>query len=262
MTIQSMANLSVLITGASSGIGKAFAVHLAKKCSCLVLISNHLNKLLNIKAELENESTANILVFPCDLSKLNCADKIKGFLDENNIQPEIFINNAGDGVYGKFSETAIHSQTNIINLNVAAVTSITKLALDIMMQTGKGAILNVSSTMAFRPGPNWAVYAATKSYIFSFTKSLSIELEGTGIHAAVLCPGKTKTMFNRRAGGPASESTKGASPESVAAYAIEQLSKGKQIIIPGLKNRMKYFLFKILPASVINILVIRNSKEH
>lgn len=262
MTNYSTANSTALITGASSGIGKAFAVHLAKKCSCLVLISNNLNKLSQLKAELEKESKANIRIFPCDLSKLNCADQIKGFLDENNIQPEIVINNAGGGVYDKFSETDIHSQIDIINLNVAAITSISKLALDIMMETEKGAILNVSSTMAFRPGPNWAVYAAAKSYIFSFTKSLSIELEGTGIHTAVLCPGKTKTMFDSRAGSPANESTKGASPESVAIYAIEKLSKGKQIIIPGLKNRMKYFLFKILPASVINILVKRNSKEH
>ena len=135
----------------------------------------------------------------------------------------------------------------MINLNIAALTNITKYFVNTMLESSKRCkILNVSSTISFRKAPNWAVYAASKAYVNTFTRSLEIELKKSNISVSLLCPGKFNSKFDERAENEHSGSNK-ISSDSIAAYAAVQLEKGRSLIIPGMFNRIKYMIFKYLP---------------
>lgn len=244
-----------IITGASSGIGLSFAKILAETGTNLVLVSRKKEILMSIKDELEIKYHIKVNVFACDLSKPENINYLINILDDNSIYPDLLINNAGAGVHGNFSFTDLTKEIEIINLNTIAVTMLSKLIICRLNEKNKLNIINVSSTLAFRKSSGWAVYAATKSFVLSLSKSLEFEYRGTKINVSILCPGKTHTNFDSAAGVSYQNESGKNSPDFVAKYALKKLFKGKHIIIPGILNKMKYIFFKLMPEFVSDLII-------
>lgn len=248
---------NVIITGASSGIGKEFAEILAKSGSNLLLISRNFKVLNQMKSHFENNYGISVIILESDLSKRENLEIIKTFIATNNFIPDLLINNAGFGLYGEFSSSDEQIEIDMIMLNIFSLTFLTKYIYQIMLKNGAGTILNVSSTLSFRKSPNWAVYAACKSYISSFTNTLAFESKNSNIRFFTLYPGKTNTTFGKNAGYENNDKA-GEDPYYVAKYAIEcTLDSKKSIIIPGLKNRIKYLIFKLLPDFISDKIILK-----
>jgi uncharacterized protein len=256
MTNKNIKWTNAIITGASSGIGLEFAYQLAKQGTNLLLIARNFDKLISLKNDLESNFGIKISILELDLLKSESNQEILKFIDELDFKPDLLINNAGAGLYGKFEKTNINLELDIISLNITALTKLTKSILDIMKEQGLGTILNVSSTMAFRKSPNWSVYAATKSYVLSFTRSLSLEYEKTSILISLLCPGKTLSGFDINANALSSNERKSAVTSKVVEFALSDLAKGKTMIIPGINNKVKYYVYKYFP-DFINDKIVR-----
>ncbi|MCL5990750.1 MAG: SDR family NAD(P)-dependent oxidoreductase [Bacteroidetes bacterium] len=246
---------NVLITGASSGIGLAFAGNIAGNCNNLIIVSRNQFKLNKIKEDLENEHKIRAWVIDCDLTALDSVKEIINFIESNDIIPDLFINNAGIGVYGKFNETVQDRIQEIINLNILSSTLLIKEIAQLMNRKNGGTILNVSSTIAFRKSLGWSVYAASKAYILSLSKSLAIEYKKSNLKISVLCPGKTDTDFDFNSGYKSNSAKTKMTPEYVAKYTMKKLVKGKEVIIPGFTNKLKYYLFKFLPEFITDMIV-------
>ena len=246
---------NALITGASSGIGLEFANQLAQYGVNLLLIARNRENLEIIKIKLESENKNKVEILSLDLISNNSVEEILSFIRQNNFHPDLLINNAGAGVYGRFESTDLQKEIDVINLNIIALTKLTKLTLPMMIENGGGNILNVSSTIAFRKSPNWTVYSATKAYIFSLTRSLSIEYFKSNIKFSVLCPGRTSTSFDINAGVKVKSKVKKAKTADIVSYTIKQLHNNKILIIPGFKNKIKYYAFKLLPEFFTDMLI-------
>jgi uncharacterized protein len=256
---------TAIITGATGGIGYEFAKLLASQSYNLVLtgrnpdilydVSNELNKLFNIKID----------YLVSDLSSMDGLNRISNYLTENSIKIDVMINNAGFGIWGLFSDTEFKTESEMIFVNCTALTFLTKIAVKHMIKRGKGRILNVASTAAFKPGPLMSVYYATKAYVLSFSMALASELKGTGVKITVLCPGPVKTEFFKKS-SPENRNKnrfrKLSSPKSVAKYGFDAMIKGKQIAIPGLYNKILYIAVKVFPIRIITEVLykLKNSK--
>ena len=242
----------VLITGATSGIGYELAKIFAKNEHSLLLISREKTTLEKVKKELKTYPI-DIEIFSSDLSKSNSANKILEFVKLKKINIDILINNAGFGLKGKFIETDLEKELNMIDLNVKALTSLTKLFIPILSKNKNSKILNVASTAAFQPGPLMAVYYATKAYVLSFSNALYEELKPLNIHVSTLCPGATETNFAKTANLSNTLLFKTAmTAEKVALVAYKGLMKNKRVIIPGYKNK---FLKLIIPFTPIRLIL-------
>jgi len=248
---------TVLITGASGGIGKEFAQIFAEKGNNLFLVARSEEKLKQIAMGFEKEHSIKVSIFPMDLSKPNSALKLYEKVKEMGVTIDILINNAGFGDYGQFVDSDFEKTTDMINLNVTTLTELTSLFLKEMKVRNIGKILNVASTAAFQPVQNFAVYAATKSYVLSFTEALHYELKKTNISVSVLCPGPTSTSFEKSANmdGSGSKLFKGSvmKADVVAKTGYKGLMRNKMTIIPGFKNRVLQIMSNITPSR--NLLV-------
>jgi len=242
-----------LITGASSGIGYEFTKLLAKDGINLIIVSRSKNKLEQVKAEIENKYRVKIKILPKDLSNPKVPLEIFSGLEKEDLNVEILINNAGFTLLGKFSETDLQKELEMIQVYVNSLTSLTKLFLRKMLEKREGKILNVASTAAFQPGPLHSVYAATKAYILHFSEALANELQGSGVSVTCLCPGRTRTQLFKRANIEISKRAKGnlMDPATVAKAGYLALKKGKVIVIPGLKNKLLVFLVRIAPRNIV-----------
>lgn len=233
-----------LITGASSGIGRDMARNLAKRGYDLVLVARNQEGLDKIKKELENEnSNTKIKTYSLDLSLKENLYKLHE--DVKNV--DILINNAGFGTFGKFIETDLEKEINMINTNVTAVHILTKLYLKDMTKENKGHILNVASIAGFMPGPLMATYYATKNYVVSLSRAINRELrkEKSNVKISILCPGPVDTNFNNVAG--VKFNLRGKSSEYVADYAIKNMLRGKLIILPGITIKLAKAFSEICP---------------
>lgn len=233
-----------LITGASSGIGRDMARNLAKRGYDLALVARNQEGLDKIKKELEIEnSNIKIKTYSLDLSIKENLYKLHE--DVTNI--DILINNAGFGTFGKFAETDLEKEINMINTNVTAVHILTKLYLKDMIKENKGHILNVASIAGFMPGPLMATYYATKNYVVSLSRAINRELkkEKSNVKISILCPGPVDTNFNNVAG--VKFNLRGKSSEYVAEYAIKNMLKGKLIILPGVTIKLAKAFSEIFP---------------
>ena len=189
---------SVLITGASSGIGYEFAKIYAKNGHNLVITARRQENLENIRKELESYSV-KIETIVLDLSKEGAAKKLYENVKEKGIVIDTLINNAGFGLYGNFIETDVDREAEMIDLNIKSLVILTKLFLKDMIAIDKGEILNVASIAAFQPGPLMSVYYASKSFVLSFSEAVRNEIRKTNVNISVLCPGPTATEFERSA---------------------------------------------------------------
>ena len=238
-----------LVTGASSGIGRDMSRYLSELGYNLILVARNKEELDNLKQELENKSSIQIQVIPEDLSnKQNCFDLYE---KTKNIDIDLLINNAGFGVFGKFIETDLDKEIDLINTNITAVHVLTKLYLKDMIINNKGHILNVASIAGMEPGPLMSAYYASKAYVIRMSRAISKELkkEKLNVKISILCPGPTNTNFNNVANVVFKAPTM--SSEKVAKYGIDKTLKGKLIIVPGITNKCVRFFSKALPDAIL-----------
>ncbi len=241
---------TALITGATSGIGYELAKLFSNEGYNLVLIGRDKEKLIEIKKEFSQHKN-KIITLQKDLSKLETPNQIYSSLKKQKIEIDILVNNAGFGDSGVFHECDLKKNLDMISVNIVALTHLTRLFLPAMVRKKHGRILNVSSMAAFIPGPKRVVYYATKSYVLSFSESLYNELKGKGISVTVLCPGATKTKFFERANlkktNVLAKNMMDARRVALAGY--KGMMKKNFLVIPGFKNRISFFLIRILPRS-------------
>jgi len=240
-------NRTVLITGASSGIGKSLAHLFAKDGTQIVLAARSTEKMETLKKELEQKYQSTVFVYSCDLSNPKSAKELYQFTKEKNLVVDVLVNNAGFGNLGAFGETPLQEEFDMIQLNITALTILCKLFVKEMIARNNGQILNVASTAAFQPGPFMAVYFATKSYVLFLSEALAEELRGTNVHVSTLCPGPTATGFQERAFTTAKPTWRYMDVETVAQAAYDGLKKNKTLIIPGFQNKLLAFAIRFTP---------------
>jgi len=243
-----------LITGASGGIGLDLARLLANDKNNLVLVARNEKKLNEIKVLLEKEFGIDIKIYAYDLSVPDSTEKLFNEITKENIQIDKLINNAGFGDFSAFAECDWPKQEMMINLNILALTKITRLFLPAMIKSGSGRILNVASVAAFMPGPLMSVYYASKSFVLSFSYAIANELKGTGVTVTVLCPGPTKTGFVDAAALGNSKLFKIMKPvpsATVARFAYKRFRKGRLLAVPGFMNKLMITSVRFSPRKMV-----------
>lgn len=253
---------TVLITGASSGLGLEFAKLFAEDFYDLILVARNKEKLEQVVKELTSEKV-KVTVLVKDLADPKSPQEIFTKLQQDKIEIDVLINNAGFASHGKFAELDEKNEMEEVQVNVVTLTHLTKLFLSKMVERGEGKILNIASTAAFVPGPLMAVYFATKAYVLSFSEALSEELVGTGVTLSVLCPGPTKTGFQKR--GHMQNATLPNShvmeAKEVVKIGYAGLMQGKTVIIPGLRNKLLTFGTRLAPRSIVRRQVMYANAE-
>jgi short-subunit dehydrogenase len=231
---------TVVVTGASSGIGEALAKNFARGGCDLVLVARSEDKLAALAQRLENDTGVNVRVEPADLSRRSAAKKLASTLSKQNIAVDVLVNCAGVLEHGRFVDLPGSAQQGLIDLNVSGLTNMLSHFLPPMVARGKGRILNVASIAAFQPVPGLATYAATKAFVLSLSESLIEELSGTGVSVTALCPGVTATnmMANaqQKSGGLNIPDFVVGDVEDVAAQGYRACLKGDAICVPGAVN--------------------------
>ena len=192
-------NGTALITGATGGLGREFAMLAAADGCDLVLIARSESALADLGAEIGKKFPVRCYILPCDLSYPGAAQYVFGFVREEGIRVDILINNAGFGDFGPVAESDLARLEQMMQVNMAALVGLTRLLLPSMLAHGYGRILNVASLAAFQPGPLMAVYYASKAFVLSFSEALAFECRGTGVTVTALCPGPTRTGFEKNA---------------------------------------------------------------
>lgn len=232
---------TVLVTGASSGIGEAIARRFARDGHALVLVARSAGKLRELAAELEARHAVTVWVQPADLTQPGAAAALAAALKRKRVAVEVLVNNAGVLEQAPFCEIAPERHQQLIDLNVSALTAMLAAFLPGMRERGFGRVLNVASIAAFQPVPMLATYAATKAYVLSLTESLSEELKGSGVTVTALCPGITATPMVAHATG--ANAKLGQIPrflvgdaDAVAAEGVRACLRGDVIVVPGAVN--------------------------
>ncbi|WP_295442797.1 SDR family oxidoreductase [uncultured Thiodictyon sp.] len=246
-------NRWVLVTGASSGIGSDFARVFAREGYSLLITARSRDRLDALAQELRREHSALVRVFPCDLSLSGAAKALVRALEEEQIEVEVLVNNAGVGLLGPFVELDAEKQSEMIHLNVLALTELTRLLAPAMVRRGSGGILNIGSTAAFQPGPLMAVYFATKAYVLSFSAALQEELSATGVTVTCLCPGPVDTPFLATARAADAKLTRWRKPMKsliVAEEGYQALQRGATCRVTGRLNRWMAFSTRFAPLRV------------
>lgn len=239
--------MKVLVTGASSGIGRDIAREFAKRDYEIVLVARNVERLEALKEELKKEYKVKVEYLSVDLSKReNCID-----LHSKVKDVDVLVNNAGLGDFGEFSETELTKDFSIIDTNITSVHVLTKLYLKDMKEKNSGRILNVASIAGFMPGPLMATYYASKNYIVRLSEAIREELHKakSNVKISILCPGPVKTNFNNVANVKFEISS--LSSEYVARYAVEKLLKNKFYIVPGAMIKVGKCLAKIVPTPIV-----------
>ena len=241
---------TVLVTGASGGIGAAMARQLGAFGARVVLVARSEAALASVAADvMAAGGTARVV--PCDLEAPGASHALLAQVAE---PVHALVANAGFGVQEPFSETDPAQVRGMIQLNVAALTDLARLALPPMLAARRGGILTVASTASFVPAPTFAVYAATKAYVRSFSEALHAELRGSGVHASCLCPGPVPTGFGDRAGMDAGffgSALTGTLPaETVARIGLEGLARDRRTVVPGVSNGLQALATRITPTGL------------
>jgi short-subunit dehydrogenase len=230
---------TALITGASGGIGYELAKLFANGHYNLVLVARSAPKLAQFADELQRQFSVSAKAVPLDLTAAPAPQFLFDQLLREGVAVDILVNNAGYGVLGEFSKVSLEENLGQIQLNIIALTHLTKLFLGPMTERRSGRIMNVASTAGFQPGPLMAVYYATKAYVISFSEGLANELEGSGVTVTCLCPGPTDTNLQERAGMENTKLVKTLRPmdaKTVARDGYRGLMAGKTLVISGFRN--------------------------
>lgn len=237
-----------LVTGASAGLGVDFARQLAKRGQTLVLAARRKDRLEALATELGNARAIAI-----DLSKKDAAARLMADIEAAGEEIEILVNNAGFGLIGQFAQLNLKRLREMIDLNAGTLTDLCRAVAPQMIARKSGAILNVASTAAFQPGPNMAVYFATKAYVLSLSEALHEELKPHGVRVSCLCPGPTRTEFGEVAGFGGNGLFDRVAMDSphVAAAGLAGLDKNQAIVVPGLMNKIGAASTRFAPRGVV-----------
>jgi short-subunit dehydrogenase len=251
---------SAVITGASAGIGREFARQLTGRAGSLVLVARRRERLEELRNELTTrDPNLNVHVRPTDLSDENAVTDLCSWLERENITIDLLINNAGLGDRGPFATSEPKRVKEMIAVNVMALTVLTRSLLPGMIARRRGAILNVSSSASFLPIPGFAVYAATKAYVTSFSEAIRGELRGTGVTVAALCPGPVHTEFSQvaqRASGRREKSGPEftyVSVEDVVRAGLDAIEHDRALVIPGFLMKLAMFAVRLTPMPILRM---------
>jgi short-subunit dehydrogenase len=249
-----------LVTGASSGIGLELATLLARDRHDLVFVARSRERLEDIGKGLREEFGVTVTVIARDLADPDSARAVVQEVESRGFSIDVLVNSAGLGIYGFFAETPLARELAMIQVNLVAVTELTKRLLPGMLQRRRGRILNLASTAAFQPGPLMAVYYATKAYVLSFSEALANETAGTGVTVTALCPGPTLTEFQKQAG--LEETRLFRSPlvldaRSVALAGYRGMLRGKRVVVPGFGNKLLVAAERVTPRRLVTAITRR-----
>ncbi|MFC4102378.1 SDR family NAD(P)-dependent oxidoreductase [Paenibacillus xanthanilyticus] len=237
-------NKLAIVTGASSGIGKAYAIELAARGCHVVLAARSIDKLETLALEIKCQYGVRTYVAACDLSKANASRLLAEHVSELGLTVDILINNAGFGTYGHFEEIDPEREQDEIALNTGSLVDLTHRFLPDMLVHGDGIIVNVASMAAFAPCAYSAVYGATKAFVLSFSEALWAETRGRGVRVLALCPGATETGFFDVVGGKEmAAGSKLSTPEKVVQAGFRGIDQGRSYIIDG---RANYYMAHII----------------
>jgi short-subunit dehydrogenase len=248
--MQSDSSEYALITGASNGIGRELARQLAADGMNVVLVARDAERLRQVAAEVERDSHVTARVLPKDLRPPDAPREIFAELEAAGVDIAVLVNNAGTCVYDEFCESDLHAEIEMIQVNVTALTSLTKLFLAKMLTRGSGRVLNVASGAGFCPVPMVAVYAATKAYVLTLSEALDHELRGTGVSVTCLCPWPTRSGIQEACSGlgdSRAHRRKLADPADVARVGLAASKRRDVIAVPGLENRLLVFAMRFAP---------------
>jgi short-subunit dehydrogenase len=238
---------TALITGASAGIGMEFARYHAERGGDVILTARREQTLNELAEELRQAHGIKTHVFACDLGQEGAAQALHGKLRDAGLSVDVLINNAGFGGQGRHLDRDLGEELEMIDLNVKSLVALTHALGQDMRSRGKGRILNVGSTAGFMPGPNQAVYFATKAFVRSFSEALAQELSGSGVTVTLLAPGYVETEFAERSGltGTKLVSSGGASARSVARHGYDAMLKGERVTVN--EKRLAFALDWVIP---------------
>jgi len=244
---------TVLVTGASSGIGLELARRFAADGCRLVLVARKGNVLETLASQLRTSHKIQAQVITADLAQPEAPTRLLAHLQSSGLKVDVLVNNAGFGAQGKFADLPLGRQLEMLQVNITSLTHLTGLLLPGMIERRRGGILNVASTAAFQPGPGMAVYYATKSYVLSFSEALAEELAGTGITVTAVCPGPTATNFGAAANMHTLGLVKRVSmtAEAVARQGHDAYRRGKVVAITGFRNSLLAFLVRLFPRAAV-----------
>lgn len=251
---------TALVTGASGGLGLEIARELAGRGYDLVLVARSTQKLEQVAQELHEATGVQTHICTADLSTETGAAQVVDFTETEGIRISVLVNNAGFGDCARFADADLSKLTNMVDLNVRALTQLAYYYLGPMLDAHDGRILNIASVAGFYPGPGMATYFASKAYVLSLTEALAEELRGTGVTCTALCPGTTNTSFwNVAEAGELSIARQAvmASPAEVAAYGVKSLMRGKTVAVPGLVNKAMCTGVRFLPRPLVTRIVSR-----
>ena len=254
-----MAKQTVLITGASSGLGHELAKLFAGDGDDLVLVARRMDKLNEIAAELRATYGVQASVLESDLTQADAPQQLFDELQQSGKAIDVVVNCAGFGARGKLAEIDLERQLDMVRLNVVSLLHLPRLFLPGMIERGRGGVLNVASTAAFQPGPNMAVYFATKAFVLSLTDALVEELRGTGVRVTCFAPGPTVTEFAKAASMEDSRlfSLGAMSAEAVARAGYRGFCRGKALVVPGLGNKLIAFGTRLTPRWLVRKIAAR-----
>jgi short-subunit dehydrogenase len=254
---------TVLITGASTGIGYELSKVFSRNGYNLVLVSRNSQRLEVVAKEMEKQHDIQAKVIPKDLSKSPAPQELYNDVVANGIDIDVLVNNAGFGINEKFTDVSADKHMELIQLNITSLTVLCKLFGADMVKRRSGSILNIASTAAFQAGPLMSTYYASKAYVLLLSEALSNELAQDGVNVTVLCPGPTHTEFGVRADMNSAKILNVPwimSAAEVAEIGFSGLMKGKKIIIPGLMNKIIAFSTRLTPRSVL-VLITRSLNQ-
>ncbi len=248
-----MSSPTALITGASSGIGEVFAELCARDRCDLILVARSRDKLEALADRLGKAHGIQVHVFPSDLSEAGAAQRIFDQVTAAGLKVDWLFNNAGFGGMGYFEELPLEKHAEMLQVNVLALTELTRLFLPQMVAAKAGRILNVASTASFQPGPNACVYYASKAYVRFFSEGLQEELSGTGVTVTCLAPGPTRTHFSEVAAMSQTPVFRYNSMDvrTVAEIGYHAMRSGKTLVVPGLFNKLLQFSSKFTHWAVV-----------
>lgn len=252
-----------LVTGASSGLGTEFSKQLADRVDRMVLVARRVARLDQIAAGIrEARPGVEVMVIAADLSVPDEREALAARLEEAGFVPDLLVNNAGLGDYGEFVTADWESIRKMLRVNIEALTHLSHLFVPAMAKRGSGAILNVSSLASTLPIPDFAVYAATKAYVSSFTEALRIELKEAGVDVMSVCPGPVKTEFGevarregKSAGMPPSHGFFYVSKERVVSEALEGLDRRRARVFPGIQIAAAGLLLGAVPLVLLRVMM-------
>ena len=237
------------MTGASSGIGMAFARTLAADNYDLVVVARNTDRLNELAEELKREHAADTEVIGADLTTSDGVAQVEARLADRTAPVDLLVNNAGFGTFGRFAELPVEKETEEVQLNVVALLRLTRAVMPGLLERRAGGVINIGSIAAFQPGPFEATYCATKAFVKSFSEAVHEEVRGTGVKVLCVCPGFTITEFQERGGANSSSVPKFASQsaEAVVADAMKAYRRGRAVIVTGAPNKALALTARLSP---------------